>query len=574
MTELQGIFEEILTNIGNGDYDNAEILLKEFHAGMETAQVHRKDYEPEIGIVESSLLMTRMKFTEAKTVIEHSLKIDPNNYELYYAYAMCLEQLGSVEQAYFAYKLAIYFGKDSSDHNILEQGFQNLCSYANANEYELGKACERMIMHRIAEGEYEMTFRFLSAQIYDTNRYAANIVLTEENMLLHMMLEIVLCEQRNMEKKQYESDNIIKRCNCDVYAFKSVYKEIKLMVRRIRFGLSIDEQKELNVVMKRLGVSVDVLAVIAKYTVTQDYWVDLFKRMQAIVQYAHPFIGQGLLRYIMWMEQNQIGTKSQCIAPYERIEELTVKKLKYTKEKRSAIAGKDDKKISIIYCTNDELYANECNRYIKHLNVPQGFTLEILEIWNAPGMAAGYNYAMQHTDAQYKIYIHQDTFIIKRDALLDVVDRFQRTDYKMLGIAGTKCLPEDGYWHHSKKEDMRMQLYQDIVLDILQSKSIVCEGSEEQAEALDGIFLATCEDIPWREDLFDHWHFYDISQCFEFRRNHFMAAVMNDDAYLVMHETTAKKDAHKSYEKYCDIFLKEYQGDMRVFSEHISGGNG
>ena len=35
--------------------------------------------------------------------------------------------------------------------------------------------------------------------------------------------------------------------------------------------------------------------------------------------------------------------------------------------------------------------------------------------------------------------------------------------------------------------------------------------------AVDGHLLATQYDLLWREDLFDGWHFYDLSQCMEFR---------------------------------------------------------
>lgn len=36
--------------------------------------------------------------------------------------------------------------------------------------------------------------------------------------------------------------------------------------------------------------------------------------------------------------------------------------------------------------------------------------------------------------------------------------------------------------------------------------------------AIDGMFMATQYDISWREDLFDGWDFYDISQSCEFTR--------------------------------------------------------
>ena len=41
-------------------------------------------------------------------------------------------------------------------------------------------------------------------------------------------------------------------------------------------------------------------------------------------------------------------------------------------------------------------------------------------------------------------------------------------------------------------------------------------GRYQQVQAVDGLLIATQYDLPWREDLFDNWDFYDISQGQEF----------------------------------------------------------
>lgn len=44
----------------------------------------------------------------------------------------------------------------------------------------------------------------------------------------------------------------------------------------------------------------------------------------------------------------------------------------------------NDKKICFIMCVNDKLYEEECIRYIQKLNVPEGYEVEQLSIWDAP----------------------------------------------------------------------------------------------------------------------------------------------------------------------------------------------
>lgn len=71
-------------------------------------------------------------------------------------------------------------------------------------------------------------------------------------------------------------------------------------------------------------------------------------------------------------------------------------------------------KICFIICVNNDFWFRECVRYIEWLDVPEGMEIEILEIREAASMTAGYNEGMNSTDAKYKVYMHQDAFIINR----------------------------------------------------------------------------------------------------------------------------------------------------------------
>lgn len=75
--------------------------------------------------------------------------------------------------------------------------------------------------------------------------------------------------------------------------------------------------------------------------------------------------------------------------------------------------------------------------------------------------------------------------------------------------------------------------------------------------------MAASKNVAWREDLFDGWHFYDISQTFEFRKAGYRTVFMNDydNAVALIHETTARKDPHDLYDKYRRIFLDNYMTD-------------
>ena len=73
------------------------------------------------------------------------------------------------------------------------------------------------------------------------------------------------------------------------------------------------------------------------------------------------------------------------------------------------------KKITFILCVNDDTEFSECRFYLDRLILPEGFEKDIITIEEAPSMTAGYNAGMQSSDAKYKVYLHQDVFIIYKD---------------------------------------------------------------------------------------------------------------------------------------------------------------
>ena len=53
----------------------------------------------------------------------------------------------------------------------------------------------------------------------------------------------------------------------------------------------------------------------------------------------------------------------------------------------------DEKKIAFIACVNDEDMYEESVRYLRHLEVPQGVSVELVPVRGASSMTAGYEAA-------------------------------------------------------------------------------------------------------------------------------------------------------------------------------------
>lgn len=212
----------------------------------------------------------------------------------------------------------------------------------------------------------------------------------------------------------------------------------------------------------------------------------------------------------------------------------------------------DDKKVAFIICVNDMLSYSECKVYLEHLVVPEGFETDVIAVEGAPSMTAGYNMGMRSTDAKYKVYMHQDVLILNLMFISDMLKVFAADPaIALMGLIGAKHLSDDAkmiaHWDTGKvfhnctpsklEFEMPNTLYQEV-------------------EAVDGLLLATQMDTPWREDVFDGWDYYDISQCMEFLRKQKKIVVPYQKEPWVYHDNSYSK--MEDYYDYTEKFIKEY----------------
>ena len=74
----------------------------------------------------------------------------------------------------------------------------------------------------------------------------------------------------------------------------------------------------------------------------------------------------------------------------------------------------NENKIAFMICVNNESYYEECLFYLNRISVPEGFRIEVFAITEAESIFEAYNPAIRQSDAKYKIYMHQDGFLIDK----------------------------------------------------------------------------------------------------------------------------------------------------------------
>lgn len=209
----------------------------------------------------------------------------------------------------------------------------------------------------------------------------------------------------------------------------------------------------------------------------------------------------------------------------------------------------DEHKFCFIICTNNDDYLQECLLYLNMLKIPKGYEVDILTIVDADSMASGYNEGMNCSDARYKIYMHQDTFIREKLFLFKILEIFKSdVSIGMIGMVGAPKLSRDAVmWNGKRCGNLYKVDHREIEL---------IEEKWQEVDVVDGLLMATKEDITWREDILKDWDFYDVSQCLEFKRAGYKVIVPRQDEAWTIHLCGIPQ--FWKYEKNRKIIIENY----------------
>lgn len=228
-----------------------------------------------------------------------------------------------------------------------------------------------------------------------------------------------------------------------------------------------------------------------------------------------------------------------------------------------------------IICSNNKQYEDECLHYISSLSVPFGYTVTAITINDAHSMTSGYQKGMSSCDAKYKIYLHQDVFITNKNILFDILEIFKDNKIGMIGMVGSIKLPKTAImWNGPRFGNLYVNKICTSVncsfdISVTSSSNDISSTTARNnttnntinktlvpVEAIDGLMMITQYDIPWRTDLFTGWDFYDISQCFEFKKAGLQIVVPDCNKPWCFHdEGMSNLD---NYYKFREIFINEY----------------
>ncbi len=214
--------------------------------------------------------------------------------------------------------------------------------------------------------------------------------------------------------------------------------------------------------------------------------------------------------------------------------------------------------ICFITCCNNEYEYQEMLSWIERLWIPEEISVETIKINAATSMCSGYNEAMRACNAKYKVYLHQDIRILNPFFIFDIIDTFQRNPGSgMIGMMGSETIPDSGIMWQSKRYGavVHSEFNADSIAETIHECSLYDSG-DFSAVLVDGFLIATCIDIPWREDLFKGWDFYDASQSQEYIKKGYSIIVPPQEVAWCLHDFGQIN--WSEYDNSRQIFVNEY----------------
>ena len=152
------------------------------------------------------------------------------------------------------------------------------------------------------------------------------------------------------------------------------------------------------------------------------------------------------------------------------------------------------------------------------LLVPEGYEIEYLGVREAPSTAAGYNEAIDATDAQYKVFLKESAQSSDADILSKIISIFEK-DKKIdaIGALGTDKMPTDMVLQHGT-------MYGVAAADIF-----AVAGDYAGVLCISDDILAIRGDYRFDDSSFDGSYFHNVALCADILRNRKKIVVANQD---------------------------------------------
>ena len=211
----------------------------------------------------------------------------------------------------------------------------------------------------------------------------------------------------------------------------------------------------------------------------------------------------------------------------------------------------NEKKIAVI-AQCDASGISAIRPYLAAIDVPQGYEVELIEVFADGNVAGTYQRAMEQSDAKYKVYLAAGSILLRLNFFEEMLRVFADPLIGVMGLVGAKQLSTTGLLATSPFVKGRL-----LYADDTDFNGADIDGEMEQVIAVSGDLIATQYDIPWRSDLFHSDCFFVEAQCIEFQRKGYRTALpKQEEAWLLAGKKEFQYD-EASRNMFLDTYSKE-----------------
>jgi spore maturation protein CgeB len=207
-------------------------------------------------------------------------------------------------------------------------------------------------------------------------------------------------------------------------------------------------------------------------------------------------------------------------------------------------------KICFIACITDDEMERELMDNISSLSVPEGIEIEYLGVREVPSICAGFNEAIEATDARYKVFMRQEARILEPEFISKVIGIFQNNRIGAIGFRGSDRLSSDMVVEHG------------FLYGPDPEKELPVEGDYQEVAVITGDVIVTQADFKWDEGFEEVSGFHEISACAELIRKGSKIVVPNQEngswidvsAYKMVRDEIYEKNRLYAKSKYSSVF--------------------
>lgn len=198
---------------------------------------------------------------------------------------------------------------------------------------------------------------------------------------------------------------------------------------------------------------------------------------------------------------------------------------------------------------------------VKTIGLPNS---QIVEVVNngEKSLTKVYNEILNQAKNNIVVLCHDDINFDNKGWGRKLIKHFTKTNYGILGVAGTTNMPSSGMWWENRKKMVGIVNHKHLD-NKWESKYSTSLGNDiEQVVVVDGLFMAINKErikSNFIED-FDGFHFYDISFCFE----NYIAGVLIGVIYDVRITHNSIGQTNETWEQNKIKFAERYSNQLPI----------